>query len=99
MVELERGRHRWRGDPGGVQALKTGFTNEAGYNLSVAAWRDGVQFLTVVLGARSRAQSFLDARKLLRYAFVEVGLESAETPVKKAPVTKRRAPRRAVIRP
>ena len=85
-------------DPGGVQALKTGFTNEAGYNLSVAAWRDGVQFLTVVLGARSRAQSFLDARKLLRYAFVEVGLESAETPVKKAPVAKRRAPRRAVIR-
>ena len=85
-------------DPGGVQALKTGFTNEAGYNLSVAAWRDGVQFLTVILGARSRAQSFLDARKLLRYAFVEVGLESAETPVKKAPVAKRRAPRRAVIR-
>ena len=85
-------------DPGGVQALKTGFTNEAGYNLSVAAWRDGVQFLTVVLGARSRAQSFLDARKLLRYAFVEVGLESAETPVKKAPVAKRRTPRRAVIR-
>jgi D-alanyl-D-alanine carboxypeptidase (penicillin-binding protein 5/6) len=81
-----------------VQALKTGFTNEAGYNLSVAAWRDGVQFLTVVLGARSRAQSFLDARKLLRYAFGEVGLESASTPVKKAPVAKRRAPRRAVIR-
>jgi D-alanyl-D-alanine carboxypeptidase len=86
-------------DPGGVQALKTGFTNEAGYNLSVAAWRDGVQFLTVVLGARSRAQSFLDAKKLLRYGFVEVGLEPAAAPGKKTPITKRRAPaRRAVIR-
>jgi D-alanyl-D-alanine carboxypeptidase (penicillin-binding protein 5/6) len=85
-------------DPGGVQALKTGFTNEAGYNLSVAAWRDGVQFLTVVLGARSRALSFLDAKKLLRYAFVAAGLESAQPPTKKEkePVAKRR-PRRATL--
>ena len=28
-------------DPLGVQALKTGFTLEAGYNLAVSAWRDG----------------------------------------------------------
>ena len=27
-------------DPGGVQALKTGFTQEAGYNLAVSAWRE-----------------------------------------------------------
>ena len=26
-------------DPGGVQALKTGFTREAGYNLAISAWR------------------------------------------------------------
>jgi D-alanyl-D-alanine carboxypeptidase len=62
-------------DPGGVQALKTGFTNEAGYNLAVAAWRGGQQFLMIVLGARTRALSFLDAKKLLQYGFVETGLE------------------------
>ena len=74
-------------DPGGVQALKTGFTNEAGYNLAVSAWRDGQQFLMVLLGARTRSLSFVDARKLLRYGFVEAGLEAPrpETPRKLAP--------------
>jgi D-alanyl-D-alanine carboxypeptidase len=62
-------------DPGGVQALKTGFTREAGYNLSVSAWRGGQQFLMIVLGARTRARSFMDAKKLLRYGFVEAGLD------------------------
>ena len=51
--------------PGGVQALKTGFTREAGYNLAVSAWRNGQQFLMIVLGASSRQASFLDAKKLL----------------------------------
>ena len=63
-------------DPGGVQALKTGFTQEAGYNLAVSAWREGRQFLMIVLGARTRALSFLDAKKLLHYGFVEAGLET-----------------------
>jgi D-alanyl-D-alanine carboxypeptidase len=67
-------------DPGGVQALKTGFTNEAGYNLSVSAWRNGQQFLMIVLGSRSRAQSFLDAKRLLRFGFVESGLEAPPEP-------------------
>jgi D-alanyl-D-alanine carboxypeptidase len=67
-------------DPGGVQALKTGFTNEAGYNLAVSAWRNGQQFLMVVLGSRSRASSFLDAKRLLRFGFVENGLEVPPEP-------------------
>lgn len=54
-------------DPGGVQALKTGFTNEAGYNLAIAAWNDGQRYLLIVLGAQTRSQSFRDARWLLRY--------------------------------
>jgi D-alanyl-D-alanine carboxypeptidase len=73
-------------DPGGVQALKTGFTNEAGYNLSVSAWRNGQQFIMIVLGSRSRALSFLDAKRLLRMGFIEAGLEE--------PVQPKRAPRR-----
>jgi D-alanyl-D-alanine carboxypeptidase len=83
-------------DPGGVQALKTGFTNEAGYNLAVAAWRGGQQFLMIVLGARTRALSFRDARKLLHYGFVETGLEPEV--IKRPPARKVRA-RRAVTRP
>ncbi len=67
-------------DPGGVEALKTGFTQEAGYNLAVAAWRGGQQFLMVVLGARSRRLSFLDARKILHYGFVEAGIETEPEP-------------------
>jgi D-alanyl-D-alanine carboxypeptidase len=67
-------------DPGGVQALKTGFTNEAGYNLAVSAWRNGQQFLMIVLGSRSRAQSFLDAKRLLHFGFIETGLEEPAAP-------------------
>jgi D-alanyl-D-alanine carboxypeptidase len=79
-------------DPGGVQALKTGFTNEAGYNLAVSAWRDGQQFLMILLGARTRSLSFVDARKILRYGFVEAGLEAPRP----APVRKPAPPKRPV---
>ena len=80
-------------DPGGVQALKTGFTNEAGYNLSVSAWRGGQQFLMIVMGARTRALSFLDAKRLLQYGFAEAGLEPPVEPRKpaKKPIRARRA--------
>src|SRR5512132_2565799 len=79
-------------DPGGVQALKTGFTNEAGYNLAVSAWRNDRQFLMIVMGARTRALSFLDAKRLLRYGFLETGLETPPEP--KPRVTPRRPPPR-----
>jgi D-alanyl-D-alanine carboxypeptidase len=82
-------------DPGGVQALKTGFTKEAGYNLAVSAWRGGLQFVMIVLGARSRALSFLDAKKVLRFGFVETGIEAPteakSRPAPKKPVRARRA--------
>ncbi len=84
-------------DPGGVQALKTGFTHEAGYNLAVSAWRGGQQFLMIVLGARTRALSFLDAKKLLHYGFMETGLEVPV--VKPTPVRKPVRTRRATARP
>jgi D-alanyl-D-alanine carboxypeptidase len=75
-------------DPGGVQALKTGFTREAGYNLAVSAWRSGQQFLMIVLGARTRQASFLDAKKLLLQGFVEAGIEVPAEPRAKQPATK-----------
>lgn len=81
-------------DPGGVQALKTGFTNEAGYNLAIAAWRAGQRFLLVVLGAQTRSLSFRDARKLLQYGFIANGLDGGDEPPRR-PATPRRPPRRS----
>jgi D-alanyl-D-alanine carboxypeptidase len=73
---------KWRGrvfqrrislfkNPGGVTALKTGFTLEAGYNVAVAAGRAGQRLLCVVLGAETRGMSFIDAGRLLRFGFGE----------------------------
>jgi D-alanyl-D-alanine carboxypeptidase len=58
-------------DPGGVTALKTGFTLEARYNVAVAAARAGQRLLCVVLGAETRGLSFLDAGRLLKLGFGE----------------------------
>ena len=77
-------------DPGGVQALKTGFTREAGYNLAIAAWREGQRFLLIVLGAQTRSLSFHDAKQLLRYGFVESGFEMPPEPKRPTPVPTRR---------
>ncbi len=79
-------------DPGGVQALKTGFTREAGYNLAVSAWRNGQQFLMIVLGAPSRQASFLDAKKLLLHGFVEAGIEVPQTEVRAKPTPTKSRP-------
>jgi D-alanyl-D-alanine carboxypeptidase len=79
-------------DPGGVQALKTGFTREAGYNLAIAAWRAGQRFLLIVLGSQTRSLSFRDAQQLLRYGFAESGIESVEAPRRPPPA--HRPPRR-----
>jgi D-alanyl-D-alanine carboxypeptidase len=84
-------------DPGGVQALKTGFTHEAGYNLAVSAWRNGQRFVMIILGARTRAQSFLDAKRLLHWAFAETGLEPPE-PLRPQPKKTLRARRTGVRR-
>jgi D-alanyl-D-alanine carboxypeptidase len=81
-------------DPGGVQALKTGFTREAGYNLAIAAWRAGQRFLLIVLGSQTRSLSFRDAQQLLRYGFAETGMGSADEPRRPAPPPVRRPPDR-----
>lgn len=56
-------------DPGGVQALKTGYTDASRFNLAVAAIRGGRRILCVVLGADTRGASFSDAGALLRFGF------------------------------
>ena len=83
--------------PGGVQALKTGFTSEAGYNLAVAAGRNGQRFLGVLLGAQSRNLSFLDAQKLFKYGFAQAGMDSPEE--ERLPPAKKRSRVRVSIPP
>src|SRR5213592_1329897 len=85
-------------DPGGVQAIKTGFTQEAGYNLAASAWRGGQQFVMILLGARTRTSSFLDAKKLLHYAFVEAGLDPPDERSHPGPRQPGRARRAAAAR-
>lgn len=88
-------------DPGGVQALKTGFTREAGYNLAVAAWRANERFLLIVLGAHTRSLSYRDARMVLEYGFHETGIELSTDPMPTTPAPHRRhwLPRRPSSRP
>jgi D-alanyl-D-alanine carboxypeptidase (penicillin-binding protein 5/6) len=56
-------------DPGGILALKTGYTAEAGYNLAVVARKGGKQLMVVVLGAETRGSSFFEAARLLNFGF------------------------------
>jgi D-alanyl-D-alanine carboxypeptidase len=81
-------------NPGGVQALKTGFTRVAGYNLAVAAWRARERFVLIVLGAQSRSLSYRDARALLAYGFQETGLQVPPEPAHRRPALHRRSPER-----
>jgi len=78
-------------NPGGVQALKTGFTREAGYNVAVSAWRNGQSYLLVVMGAQTRSLSFRDAGRLLRFAFGEIGPERIDEAPKRAKAQPRRS--------
>jgi D-alanyl-D-alanine carboxypeptidase len=77
-------------NPGGVQALKTGFTRAAGYNLAVAAWRADERFVLIVLGAQTRSLSYRDARSLLAYGFQETGLQMPPDPAPRHAVQPRR---------
>src|SRR5262249_49380853 len=77
-------------DPGGVQAPKTGFTREAGYNLALPARRQGQRLPPMVLGAQTRSLSFRDAKQLLRYGFVESGFEIPPEPKRPTPTPTRR---------
>jgi D-alanyl-D-alanine carboxypeptidase (penicillin-binding protein 5/6) len=53
----------------GVDGLKTGFTNAAGYNLAASAVRDGRRLITVVLGGGSTASRDNNVEELLDAGF------------------------------
>jgi serine-type D-Ala-D-Ala carboxypeptidase (penicillin-binding protein 5/6) len=57
------------GNYDGLDGLKTGFTDQAGYNLVSTAERNGFRVIGIILGAASDEKRVSETRKLLDYAF------------------------------
>ena len=53
----------------GCDGIKTGFTYQAGFNLTATAKRGDMRLIAVVLGAPSNNQRFAQAAKLLEWGF------------------------------
>ncbi len=55
----------------GCDGLKTGFTFQAGFNVTTTAKRGDMRLIAVILGAPSNAQRFAQAAKLMEWGFDE----------------------------
>jgi D-alanyl-D-alanine carboxypeptidase (penicillin-binding protein 5/6) len=55
----------------GVDGMKTGHTDEAGYGLVTSALRDGQRLILVIAGAKSPRSRASEAERLLEYGFRE----------------------------
>lgn len=53
----------------GVDGLKTGFTNEAGYCLTATMKKDGMRLITVVMKEETANKRSVDTTKMLDYGF------------------------------
>jgi D-alanyl-D-alanine carboxypeptidase (penicillin-binding protein 5/6) len=53
----------------GADGMKTGFTNEAGYNLVGSALQNGVRLIVAVTGLKSQKDRADEGRKLLEWGF------------------------------
>ncbi len=53
----------------GCDGLKTGFTYQAGFNVTTTAKRGDMRLIAVILGAPSNAQRFAQAAKLMEWGF------------------------------
>lgn len=53
----------------GVDGLKTGWTEEAGYCLAATAERDGMRLISIVMGCPAANSHFTETIKLLQYGF------------------------------
>ncbi len=75
----------------GITGLKTGTTSKAGACISATAQRDGLNLISVILGATNTADRFNDAAALLNYGFANytsVTPQPPETLPQTAAVTK-----------
>jgi D-alanyl-D-alanine carboxypeptidase/D-alanyl-D-alanine carboxypeptidase (penicillin-binding protein 5/6) len=64
----------------GVDGIKTGFTNDAGWTLAASAQRGGKRMIAVVLGARSPATRDKDVEHLLDLGFAALDHRAVGTP-------------------
>jgi D-alanyl-D-alanine carboxypeptidase (penicillin-binding protein 5/6) len=53
----------------GVDGLKTGYINEAGYNIALTAKRDKTRFIVILLGAENEEERDKDGQALLEWGF------------------------------
>jgi D-alanyl-D-alanine carboxypeptidase (penicillin-binding protein 5/6) len=53
----------------GCDGLKTGFTMQAGFNLTATCNRNDLRLISVVLGAPSNSQRFIQSSRLLEWGF------------------------------
>ncbi len=67
----QQNRNPLLGTVEGADGMKTGFTNEAGYNLAGSATRNGLRLIVVVTGLKNAKDRADEAKKLLDYGFRE----------------------------
>jgi D-alanyl-D-alanine carboxypeptidase (penicillin-binding protein 5/6) len=67
----QQNRNPLLGTVEGADGMKTGFTNEAGYNLAASATRNGLRLVVVVTGLKNAKERADEAKKLLEYGFRE----------------------------
>ena len=67
--EMQKNRNPLLGTAIGVDGLKTGHTEEAGYGLVASAIRDGRRVVLVVTGLESTQQRSQEAERLINWAF------------------------------
>jgi D-alanyl-D-alanine carboxypeptidase (penicillin-binding protein 5/6) len=67
----QQNRNPLLGTVEGADGMKTGFTNEAGYNLVGSATRNGLRLIVVVTGLKNAKDRADEAKKLLDYGFRE----------------------------
>jgi D-alanyl-D-alanine carboxypeptidase (penicillin-binding protein 5/6) len=65
----QQNRNPLLGAVDGADGMKTGFTNEAGYNLVGSAVQNGVRLIVVVTGLKNAKDRADDAKRLLDYGF------------------------------
>jgi D-alanyl-D-alanine carboxypeptidase (penicillin-binding protein 5/6) len=60
----------------GLDGLKTGFTNKAGFCLCATAQRDGMRLISVVMGAESNRLRFRETARLLGAGFAQMRMST-----------------------
>ncbi len=65
----------------GATGLKTGTTSKAGHNLSATAERNGLAFVSVILGCETTDERFGGARKMLDYGFANYSVYTPQVDV------------------